>query len=160
MIRLIDQKLIKKLYEYKDGHLYHKGTHGRAKQGNRAGVLTNGYIQLSIYGEKMREHTAIWIYFHDKEPKFIDHINGIRDDNRIENLRDVLHIQNCQNQKRKNTNTSGYTGVRHNGSSWEAYIMVNYKKKHLGSFGTIERAIRAREQANIKYNFHPNHGRE
>jgi hypothetical protein len=83
-------------------------------------------------------------------------------DNRLENLRAVSSGENLRNQKIYKNNTSGTIGVSFHKSykSYRASITINGKTKHLGLFKNKEEAIAARAAANIKYNFHENHGRK
>jgi hypothetical protein len=92
----------------------------------------------------------------------IDHINGNTKDNRLENLRDVSNRENLRNQKIPKNNTSGTLGVSFDKrkQNYQASIKINGKRKHLGYFKNKEEAIAARAVANIKYNFHENHGRK
>ena len=85
--------------------------------------------------------------------------------NRIDNLRDVDHVTNGRNQRTPTNNTSGVCGVyqdrrRGKEGKWIARIKVDYKAIHLGSFDTLEAASSTRKEAEIKYGFHENHGRE
>ena len=76
----------------------------------------------------------------------IDHINGIRDDNRIENLRDVSQKINLQNKRNPNANsTSKFLGVcwHKSRNKWQSQIAVNGKDKYLGLFETAELAHEA-----------------
>lgn len=77
------------------------------------GVEVNGYIVVGLGGLKYKAHRIIWEMHFGDIPKGhqIDHINGIRNDNRIENLRLVTHCINGRNQKLRSTNTTGKTGV-------------------------------------------------
>jgi len=100
---------------------------------------------------------------HDEWPQDeIDHINGIRTDNRLVNLRSVTHRENQKNIKRSTCNTSGRVGVRWEGhrSKWRSAIKVDGREKHLGSFDSFAEASAARKAAEIKYGFHKNHGRD
>lgn len=83
----------------------------------------------------------------------IDHINGIRYDNRKQNLRTATRAQNTENAKKYATNKSGYKGVfyRAKWDRWEASITVNSKRLHLGVFKNYEDAILARKAAEGKY---------
>ena len=92
----------------------------------------------------------------------IDHINHIRNDNRLMNLRLVSAKVNSRNMSKKTCNTSGLTGVYYASryvNPWRALIRVDGKRVTLGSFATKEEAKLARKNAEIKYGFHPNHGR-
>ena len=91
----------------------------------------------------------------------LDHINGDRLDNRIENLRPVTRQENLKNQKRSIANTSGVTGVywdRETGK-WRALIRIGGKVKTIGRFLSFEEAVMARKEAERKNGYHANHGR-
>ena len=96
------QNEIKELFEYRDGRLYHKMTTNKRKINDRAGSIMNkGYRIISILGKHFLEHRLIWIYFNgdiinDME---VDHINRVKTDNRIENLRIVYCGINALNKK-------------------------------------------------------------
>jgi hypothetical protein len=92
-----------------------------------------------------------WLYVQGVWPDAeIDHVNRIRDDNRIDNLRDVTRLQNCCN---RNDNTSSVAGVHwfKQDKKWRAQIWVVSKIKHLGYFANIEDAAEARRAAELKY---------
>lgn len=92
----------------------------------------------------------------------IDHENGIRDDNRFKNLRDVNHSKNQQNQIIATNNNSGVTGVHwyKTRSCWAAKIKINGKNKHLGYFHNLGDAAAARKAAEQSLNYHSNHGKK
>lgn len=122
-------------------------------QGYRVGAINNiGY----------RAHRVIFVMLHGYEPDQIDHINGIRADNRAENLRDVPGAVNQKNMKLACNNKSGVTGVFWNEKKnrWIAYITSEKKRMYLGYFTDFDEAVRVRAQAEIKHGFHPNHGRK
>jgi hypothetical protein len=79
----------------------------------------------------------------------IDHINGVRTDNRVENLRVATRSENMQNTKKPVTNKSGKKGVSWDKTTgkWRAEIRANGKKYNLGRFKTIEEAFKAHESA-------------
>lgn len=91
----------------------------------------------------------------------IDHLDHNRYNNRIENLRLVTNQENHRNMPIRKDNCSGYTGVRWviDRGKWSATICIDGKTKHLGLFRDKDDAIAARQEAEIKYGFHPNHGR-
>jgi len=121
-----------------------------------------GYHKIAIKGKTYKAHRLAWLYTHGEFPEdAIDHINGVRDDNRIVNLRAVTIQENQRNQKKFVHNTSGTTGVhwhkRH--GRWQARVFAGGKRIHLGSFVDLDLAIEARQKADKLHNFHPNHGR-
>jgi len=121
-----------------------------------------GYFKCRVNKIAYGAHRVAWALYHGKWPdKQIDHINGNPLDNRIKNMRVVSVSENGKNKKRPSTNTSGIIGVYWNkaSSKWVAQIGVNRKTIFLGSYDNITDAANARQTAEKKYNFHPNHGR-
>lgn len=122
----------------------------------------DGYLRLSLNGKRYKSHRLAWLYVHGEWPEGeIDHINGIRTDNRASNLRVVSRSENMKNTALPVTNTSGFLGVTwlKDRKKWLAQIMVNGKCKNLGRFSDLNKAVIARKEAEIKYGFHENHGR-
>ena len=120
-----------------------------------------GYLKGKILRITCLAHRVAWALYHGEWPSGqIDHINGVRTDNRISNLRCVSHTENQRNQKRSRRNTSGCTGVfwHSRTSKWCARIGVNSRSIDLGLFENKEAAIAARKAAERQYGFHPNHG--
>jgi len=145
---------LNELFEYKDGVLYWKVNKSNVKKDSVAGnQRQDGYIDIGVNGKLVRAHRLIRLMHYGYMPEFLDHINGVRNDNRIENLRVATRTQNQMNLKKRVDNSSGYTGVfwvkRMN--RWFARIQVNYKSKHIGVFLSIEEAIAARKDAELKY---------
>lgn len=121
-----------------------------------------GYGRVAVLGKRYKAHRIVWALHYGEWPKDqIDHINGVRNDNRIENLRDVTHKENCRNVRRLDSNMSGVAGVRwaKRRRKWEAGIGVDNKWFALGYFDLFADAVAAREAAEVEYGFHPNHGR-
>ena len=119
------------------------------------------YVVIGIDGKLYYAHRLAWLYIYDAWPKNgIDHVDQNSLNNRLSNLRDVTPSENSKNQKRQNNNRSGVTGVRFRNvlQKWLAQIQVNGKQIHLGYFKLKEDAITARKNAEVKYDFHPNHG--
>lgn len=146
----MDRQEIKKVYEYKDGNLvYRIRTSNRVNIGDVVGSKKkdSGYVEMYFNKKKVRAHRLIWIYHNGDIPdKFqIDHINCIRHDNRIENLRLVTSTQNSYNRPKSRRSTSGYKGVSWNigAKKWESKIQIDGILKHLGLFITKELAYDA-----------------
>ena len=99
---------------------------------------TKGYVGICIDRKHMKAHRVAWLMVHGELPNGeIDHINGIKDDNRLCNLRLVSKSINQQNQRKaRSDSTSGLLGVSwySAGNKWKADIRVGGKKKHLGYF--------------------------
>ena len=132
-------------YDHDTGIFTNLKSRGAVKIGSVAGYKNpNGYIYIAIDYKRYLAHRLVWLYIYGEFPvNQIDHINEIRDDNRIVNLRLATDLENKHNQSSPRTNTtSGYLGVGwHKGEKkWRARIMVNGKQKHLGYFDTAEEA--------------------
>lgn len=117
---------------------------GTAKAGTRAGNKNaHGYIYINFNKKLIGAHRLAWLYMYGYIPECdIDHINRVKDDNRIENLRECTRSENMANSKRKRTKKSPYQGVCLDIESglWLACITKNYKQIHLGRFSTPEEA--------------------
>lgn len=125
--------------------------------GEPAGCLRNGYITINILGKRYQAHRLALIYIHGHCNSYdVDHINGIKNDNRIINLRFATRSENKQNiLSIQPNNKSGYTGVtwhKHN-KFWRATITTMGKQKHIGLFKTPEEAYEAYVKA--KRELHP-----
>lgn len=117
------------------------------KAGSLAGSYdADGYRHITIDKKNYFEHRLSWFYAKGEWPRGqVDHINCIRDDNRIENLRDVDPKTNRQNMRKPTAkNKSGFLGVsplREGG--WAAFITIDGKQKRLGAFSSPELASAA-----------------
>lgn len=123
-----------------------KPASNRCKAGDVAGAVNSlGYIYLTLDWVKYRAHRMAWLYVYGEHCDLeVDHINGIRSDNRIANLRKATRAQNMLNQTILNPNTkSGVTGVKETGSGFSASVSFGTKKINLGVFQSLEAAIDA-----------------
>ena len=126
-------------------------------------VDKDGYFYGVIFDRAHRSHRVIWAIYNGEWPADqIDHINGVRNDNRIVNLRVVSGTENQMNRRINSNNTSGSSGVRfRNGNRpWIAQIKVGNRCLHLGCFAEKADAVCARVEAERKYGFHENHGKD
>ena len=128
----------------------------RIKVGAAAGtVSSNGYIVIRVDGTRFKAHRLAWLYTHGVMPTHdIDHLNRVKADNRIANLRDVSRSMNLQNQTRPRTdNTSGYLGVSWYKASkrWSAQLRVSGRNQHLGYFSNPEAAHAAYLAAKLRF---------
>lgn len=122
----------------------------RHQVGDRADMVVTsgglaGYFRVSLFSKRYLAHRLAWLYVHGKWPEHdIDHINGNKSDNRMENLRDVPNAINRQNMRRarSDSSTSKYLGVHYHqaGKKWRARIQLNGKSIHVGMFDTEEEA--------------------
>lgn len=109
-------------------------------------IDVNGYVQVNIAGTMVKGHRLAWFLHYGQWPEGqIDHLNGIRDDNHIANLRCVSHQVNAQNQRNgSRPNETGLIGVyvdrRRKNVIFRSKIQVNKRQIHLGAFATPEAA--------------------
>lgn len=114
-------------------------------KGERVGTLhkTKGYRYIVVKGKTYREQRAAFLWMTGEWPlNQVDHINGIKDDNRWVNLRDVSSAVNCHNRGMYRTNKSGYTGVVWNKScgKWQVNCRTNGKQQYLGLYDDVHEA--------------------
>jgi hypothetical protein len=137
-------------YEASTGKMYWTSTVCRNRPaGTEAGHLQHkGHVVIQVNKKRYMAHRLAWLLHYGVEAKGeIDHINGRRDDNRIENLRAVTTQINQQNRKAaQSNNKSGLLGVSFHKRTgrWVAQIKTpSSPKRHLGLFDTPEQAHRA-----------------
>ena len=158
LIPLPSQEDLCRLFEYREGNLYWRTKPSNyAKIGKKAGTLfPNGYMRIQINHAKYYAHRIIWCYhFGPIADKLqIDHIDGNKTNNMIENLRLATHGQNQSNNKRafcnSKTNILGVSWFERT-NKWLVQITKNNKKIHLGYFVNQEDAIAARKAAELQY---------
>lgn len=132
------------------------------RKGKKANAIeTVGYSVICIDKQKYKAHRLVFLYVYGNMPEHqVDYINHIKTDNRFCNLRLATISENQRNRRINKNNTSGFYGVNwcKQTKSWRVRITVNSKEIHLGRFKQKEYAIKARQEAEKKYGFHPNHG--
>ena len=124
-------------------------------------ISKQGYKVGNINNSLFRAHRIAWAIHYGYDPKNqIDHINGDRQDNRIENLRIVTNQQNSWNQKMRSTNKSGINGVSwcKMMNKWVARAMVDGIDHRIGYFDSKHEAAEARARFDRTMGFHANHG--
>jgi hypothetical protein len=146
---VITQSRLKELLHYNEetGVFTRKTTRGpKAIKGQIAGSENSfGYMTIGIDGKYYKSHRLAWLYVHGEFPSNdIDHINGIRSENMIRNLRVVTVGENMQNQKGpRSNNKTGVLGVCEHSGRYVAQIQVNKKHIHIGMYSTAEEAHEA-----------------
>ena len=134
------------------------------RTGKKAGTIRkDGYTVINVNSKFYLAHRIIWEMHYGAIPDDcqIDHINHIRSDNRIINLRLVNNVLNSRNRRITDKNKSGIVGVNWDTkrNRWRVTIMVNYKSIHVGYFLELSEATKARKDAELLHNFHQNHGK-
>ena len=132
-------------YDPNDGNIYFKQNIGNKKAGQKAGSIckNNDYSRIKFGKKSKLSHRVAWFLYYGKWPKnFIDHINGIKNDNKIENLREATRRQNSLNKKiHRDGQLIGAHYDKHKyKKKWIAKMSINGKSKFLGSYATKEEA--------------------
>ena len=153
MNRVIDIKELKKIFRLVDGKI--EKIHNRMRVPCWKEVVnkkngTNGYCLVCFNGKIYKYHVILWtLYYNENIPEGfeIDHINGNRIDNRIENLRLVTHRANCQNLKchREGKIVGGFYDKSK--KKYRVQIGLNNNNIHLGYYKTAEEAHKVYETA-------------
>jgi len=144
----LTQEIVREHMRYDNGKLFWKKSGSGVTVGAEVGCLhSTGYRKVRFRGINTTVHRLIFLHHYGYLPENqIDHINRIRDDNRIENLREVSQSCNLRNMKLASANTSGIKGISYYKpqDKWLARIMVNNKSRHLGYHTTKLEAACAR----------------
>ena len=158
---MMNQERARELFNYspETGVISWSKTSGpRSQKGAEAGWSQAGYRRIQADGEMYMSHRVAWLLAYGDWPfAQIDHIDGNRTNNRLENLREASHLENMKNKKTYTTNKSGVVGVywAADREKWRARI----GGKNLGAHSSIEAAATERREAEITQEYHRNHGR-
>jgi len=141
--------------EYSNGNLYWKDTDKVSPKvrGKHAGTrISTGYLSIQLSYQLLLVHRVVFFMHNHYWPDQIDHINRIRDDNRIENLRGCTGSQNMYNSYRPDNSKYGknvyYVADR---NKYRVMIKVNKKDKTIGYYDDLELAQLVASEAREKY---------
>lgn len=139
-----------------DGRLIRRFKRGLAEEGTSSLASDrDGYLIIGIDGKQYRAHRVVWLHHYGQFPDgCLDHVNRIRTDNRIENLREVSKSQSRQNIGISKSNKSGIKGIWEHTTmkgKWCASIGYKGKNVYLGIFTSIDDAALAYKKAAAIY---------
>ncbi len=156
----LTQEQLKKLLHYdpETGVFIWKNPYGwRIKKGSAAGYISpQGYLLIGINRKYYYGHRLAWLYMEGYFPEHqIDHIDGIRYNNKFSNLRHVTNQCNNRNKPIIKTNITGVTGICwcKNQKKWHSKITVYYKGINLGYYKKFINAVKARWRAEVEHGF-------
>jgi hypothetical protein len=158
----LNQQALLELFEYKDGNLYNKKSRQKAKAGELAGsLLKDGYRQVHLGNKSYKVHRIIFLMHYGYLPPQIDHINGNRSDNCIENLRPATNAKNQYNRKPQRNNTTGHKNIHfcNRSKKYVVSFRIDGKLSSYGYFTDINEAKNVATQKRIElHKEYANHG--
>ena len=147
----LDYDLATGIFRWRGG----RGRCGPVAPGSIAGrIASNGYVEITIQKRHYGAHRLAWLYVHGRWPEgTIDHRDGVKTNNWIDNLREATEAQNRANIERHGRNTSGHKGVHYSqrDKRWIAKISVSGKLIQLGRFKDKASAISAYRDGALRY---------
>lgn len=160
--QILTQEVLKEYlyYNYVTDNFAWRKDLGAMKEGDIAGHLNaRGYVIITLFYKNYRAHRLAWLYCYGYLPELhIDHIDGVKNNNALLNLRLATNSENHQNLTILKTNSSGHVGVHFHKltSKWQATITINKKRKYLGLFENADEAGQAYIEAKRKHHtFNP-----
>ena len=146
----VSRERVLELFKYEDGKLF------RRSDNKEMGIYSqkhHRYARIVIDGKDYKLHRIIFLYHKGYLPDIIDHINGDRYDNRIENLREANTYQNRQNSRIYSTSKSGVKNVywHKKMNKWCVSFTMNYKRKIFGYYDNLEEAKQVATSMRDKY---------
>lgn len=168
MVRKASQERLQDLFDYDPatGELVRRVSvrgHGEQFVGGRPkSKHKNGYYCVNVDSVKFLYHRVVWAWHYGEWPDVIDHADGDKTNNRVENLRACSQSQNLCNSQTPRDSKTGIKGVSANSSgNWRARVGLHGKQYHLGSFGTPQEAAAVaaafRERLHKNYTNHGTH---
>ena len=152
--QIITQEIIKELFEYRDGKLFWQiKPCSKVCIGDVAGFKTDdGYLSVGINKKQYKQHRLIFLYHYGYLPNMIDHTDGNKLNNNIENLRECTPSQNQYNSKIRSDSKSGIKGVvwSKRKNKWRARFIFNKIRVHVGYYYNILDAEKAILNARTK----------
>ena len=107
-----------------------------------------GYASISLGGRQRAAHRLAWLHVYGENPPlgfYVEHINGVKNDNRMANLRLATPQENARNRKKHGELPKGV--ALHKCGKWQAQISPNGVPVYLGLFGSPEDAHKAYAEA-------------
>jgi hypothetical protein len=153
----LTQEEAHRLFEYRDGSLFWRErpkTSCKPKEDAEAGTASgHGYRKIRRGKKTYYVHQLIFLMQHGYIPEVVDHIDGNKSNNYVENLRASSKSLNACNSKLPSHNTSGTKGViwLKRECKWVARVQINKKVIHLGTFDDIELASLVSDEARRLY---------
>jgi len=150
-------------YDHKTGMFWRKSrTSNRIDMNKPAGYVckSGGYVHIHLKGTSYLAHRLVFLYVYGTWPREeVDHIDGDRSNNTLQNLREVTGTENHKNMKGKPGCVLGVRWMKGR-NKWRARITHKGVETHLGMFSSYEEAVLVREAAQVEFGFHKNHGRD
>lgn len=153
-MRVMDKETSNNLFTYDDGKLLWKAKKGKMIAGSEAGTMNDqGYMIVMLDGQRYRTHKIIFLMHHGYMPKYVDHIDGNRSNNKIKNLRECTQSENMYNASIRSDNRSGEKGVSwHKGANkWRVRLYIGGQETQIGLFDDFELAQLVSAEARDKF---------